>query len=122
AIGQWSMKNEDYLADLLVAMGQCLGYRLDRVYIKKGIYAPEGHSRDQAELHAIRQLVIRLLTGEGAISTRTALVPGDEQAKVYGTRLQTALLAVVEGQQAIAVKPPAQPEPLVIPNKTSPHG
>lgn len=123
AVGPWSMKNEDYLADLLVAMGRCLGYRFDRVYIKKGIYAPEGHSRDQMELQAIRQLVLRLLSGQSALATRTALVPASEKDAEYGERFRSALLGVVEGQQPLAIKPPPQPEvtPLVIPNKASPR-
>jgi hypothetical protein len=109
AIGPWVEKNQDYLADLLVAMGKCFGYRFDRVDIKKRIYSPEGHARDEAEQRAIRAGLLRILHGQGAILTQTALVPANEAMKEYGAKLQAALLGVLEGQQAIAIRPP-QPE------------
>src|SRR5882672_837766 len=116
AIGPWLMRSQDYLADLLVAMGSCLRYKFDRVYIKKGIYAPEGHSRDEAELRAIRVQILKLLSGEQAINTHTALMPIDQMAKEGGARLLAGLIQVLEGQKAIAIKPPqVEPAPLVIP-------
>lgn len=103
ALPAWQARNADYLADLLVAMGKCFGYNFDRVFIKKGIYAPEGHAKDEAEQRTIRLLLLQLLRGESSITTKTSLVPFDVQAAAFAERFQTNLLNIVEGRQPIAI-------------------
>lgn len=48
-------------ADLLVAMGECLGYRLDKVQIKKGVYYPLGLGTMEEEQNKIRELFLEVL-------------------------------------------------------------
>lgn len=103
AVPAWQARNADYLADLLVAMGKSFGYNFDRVYIKKGIYAPEGHVKDEIEQREIRALVRQLLRGERKIGTSTSIVPADAAAAAFAGRFQSGLLNVVEGKQPIAV-------------------
>jgi hypothetical protein len=51
-------KANDLVAVLLAAMGKCLGYDFDKVYLKKGGYYPEGLVNVEAEQHALRRQVL----------------------------------------------------------------
>lgn len=54
-------------ANLLMAMGQSLGYDFDEVLVKKGSYYPTGLGDVEAEQHAIRRGVLNVLSGRGRI-------------------------------------------------------
>ena len=41
----WVARNEELLANLLYEMGQSLGYKFDKVLIKRNMYSPAGHER-----------------------------------------------------------------------------
>jgi hypothetical protein len=45
-------------------MGARLGYRFDKVYIKKGWYYPEGLTNIELEQHALRQSLLKILSGQ----------------------------------------------------------
>jgi hypothetical protein len=62
----WSTRNEELRANLLYAMGISLGYRFDKVLIKRNIYTPEGHGKDEQEKDAIRAGLATILKGEAA--------------------------------------------------------
>jgi hypothetical protein len=53
------------LAELLVKMGERLGYDFDKVYVKKAWYFPEGLGNIEQEQHALRKAVLSLLSGQG---------------------------------------------------------
>lgn len=58
-------KANDLNATLLAAMGKCLGYEFDKVYLKKGGYYPEFLYNVEVELHSLRKLLLELLDGTG---------------------------------------------------------
>jgi hypothetical protein len=58
-------KAADQTAAMLAAMGRCLGYDFDKVYIKKGVYYPELFGDIEKELHAVRKGILALLDGSG---------------------------------------------------------
>lgn len=94
----WLEKNEDYLADLLVAMGECVGHSFDRVYIKKGIYSPEGHAQEFFENVALRKSFLELLQNKRSLYTM--LVPQNPEV---ATDFQTNLSNVIKGTQPLRV-------------------
>ncbi len=104
ALPGWQDKNQDYLADLLVAMGACFGYEYDRVYIKKGIYAPEGHAQDELEQRAIRVFLLQVLRGERSISTDTKLFPADDEAAAFGQAFQQGISRILDGTGSLSVE------------------
>jgi hypothetical protein len=59
-------RSEDLLAELLVKMGNTLGYDFDKVYVKKACYYPEGLGNIEQEQHALRRALLNLLSGQGA--------------------------------------------------------
>lgn len=63
----WSAKNEELLANLLYEMGQSLGYKFDKVLIKRNIYSPVGHARVERENELIRKGLLDILNSETAI-------------------------------------------------------
>lgn len=58
-------KANDLNATLLAAMGKCLGYDFDKVYLKKGAYYPKFLVDVEFEQHSLRRLVLELLDGTG---------------------------------------------------------
>jgi hypothetical protein len=58
-------KANDLNATLLAAMGKCLGYEFDKVYLRKGGYYPEFLYNVEAEQHTLRHLLLELLDGTG---------------------------------------------------------
>ena len=54
-------------ANLLIAMGRCLGYEFDEVLVKKGSYYPIGLGNVEQEQHALRRTLLNILSGKGRI-------------------------------------------------------
>lgn len=50
---------------LLWTMGDCLGYKFDKVTLRKGAYYPEWFNTVELEQHSLRQQVLELLDGSG---------------------------------------------------------
>jgi hypothetical protein len=65
----WNDKAEELLANLLYEMGTSLGYNFDKVTIKRNAYSPTGHVKAENENQQIRNLLIKVLNGENAITT-----------------------------------------------------
>jgi hypothetical protein len=97
----WSDKCNDFLAELLHKMGLCVGYNLDKVYLKKGIYSPQAHSQQDLEAQVIRRLVIEILLGQRHLATDTRIIPIDEAAQKTGKELLESLVAVLRGEHSI---------------------
>ena len=72
----WAVKNEELLANLLHEMGQSLGYKFDKILIKRNIYSPVGHATVERENNLIRKGFIDLLNSE--ISIPMSLVNDDD--------------------------------------------
>lgn len=52
------------LADLLKAMGECLGYEYDKILLMKGAYTPQGHVNIDLEKSLIRRFFVELFLGK----------------------------------------------------------
>jgi hypothetical protein len=57
-------KSNELNAVLLSAMGKCLGYEFDKVYLKKGGYYPEFFGNVEMEQHTLRRQLLELLDGK----------------------------------------------------------
>jgi hypothetical protein len=60
-------RSDDLIAELLVRMGNVLGYTFDKVYIKKAWYYPKGLGNVEEEQHALRRAVLNLLAGQNKL-------------------------------------------------------
>jgi len=58
-------KANELVAALLAAMGKCLGYDFDKVYLKKGGYYPAFLFNVEMEQHTLRRQLLEVLDGTG---------------------------------------------------------
>lgn len=61
---QFGKNCEDTLTDLLVAMGEVLGYDFDETHIKQSIYKPQGHVTEENYQMFMRTQLVRLFSGD----------------------------------------------------------
>jgi hypothetical protein len=66
-------KSKELTAVMLAAMGKCLGYTFDKVYLKKGAYYPEFAVNVETEQHNLRKQLLELLDGTGTRKIPIAL-------------------------------------------------
>ena len=67
ALNRWVEKRKELPVDLIYAMGQNLGYDIDKVTIKNNVYYPKGHYEVETEQHALRKAALRVFKGEAPI-------------------------------------------------------
>ena len=85
----WNVRNEELRANLLYEMGQSIGYKFDKVQIKRNIYSPIGHETTERENTLIRKGILDVLNCETAIPMTLI---SDEQVLERQLELQTAML------------------------------
>ena len=64
---QWQTKSEELLIDLLSVMSKVLGYKYNKVFLKKNLYIPDAYIARLSEELEARQLVIECLKGKRPI-------------------------------------------------------
>lgn len=70
-----------HTATLLAAMGKCLGYDFDDVYLKRHAYQPTGHGKVEEEQHELRSLLLQVLRNDRRIPV--AFFPDDLRPIVF---------------------------------------
>lgn len=107
-VRSWTVRNEELLANLLYEMGQSLGYKFDKVLIKRNIYSPLGHGRTQQEIDFIRNGILKVLKGEVAIPMTLEHISVSEEEKENQIKLQKLMIEYYEkqniGQSTIPAK------------------
>jgi len=89
----WQNNNGTYLTDLLYEMGKSLGYDFDKALIKRNVYSPVGHLRDEEDLRAIRWGLIDVLEGRRSVPiTFIDSSVGDNQPNPLQEELQLTML------------------------------
>lgn len=99
----WSDKKADLLVELLIEMGNALGYQFDAVNIKKGAYLPEGYTRIEQEQSLLRQRGLQVLFGDAALKMYVEHFPYDEEAARTQRELNELLLRVFKNSNGISV-------------------
>ncbi|PJL17708.1 hypothetical protein B9Y66_02775 [Stenotrophomonas maltophilia] len=100
----WRSRGEELFVNLLEPMAAEVGYRFDRVQLRKGVYSPEAHSRLEAEQHHVRRLVIDVLSGNQPLRMDVVGFPVDDEAAQAQTELASKLAeAIKNGELAVRV-------------------
>lgn len=75
----WGANNIELFINLLYEMGHSLGFKFDKVVIKRNIYSPEGHARIERENNQMRLSLLKILEGEQAfpINLKQAEITSD---------------------------------------------
>jgi hypothetical protein len=71
----WDDKQKDLHAEILVKIGDTLGYNFDFTYYKTHAYYPQGHNEELLQNLAIRKLFLELMNGERALKTEVTNIP-----------------------------------------------
>ena len=69
------VRRTDLFIDLLVAMGDDVGYTFDRVQLKNGAYFPTAHETLTTQQQQLRTLTVELLQGNRALVVRPEQPP-----------------------------------------------
>jgi hypothetical protein len=100
----WIKKGEDYFIELLSRMAKSLKYEFDKVHLKKGIYAPKGHSEIELEIHAIRKGLVDVLVKGKPLPMNVVGFPVSEEGIERQNTLNSMLIECLEGKRAIRVR------------------
>jgi hypothetical protein len=98
----WVAQGDELFTNLLYAMAQDIGYKFDRVQLKRGSYTPIAHGELEAEQVEFRRAMLSLVTGKHALNMNVVSFPIDpaaveaNKAVIHniGKALQTGVLQV----------------------------
>lgn len=88
----WSTRNEEFLSNLLYEMGQSLGFKFDKVLIKRNVYSPVAHGTIDQENQLIRKGIIEILYSDRAFPMEI-IQNQDEETIERQKELHEAMLA-----------------------------
>jgi len=100
----WGEKRIDLLAQLLMVMGQSLGYEFDQVHVKKGIYSPEAHSQIENENDLLRRGLIRFLYGDASVKMDVTSFPISKEDTEEQQVIREHLIKLLGGEHSLNVK------------------
>lgn len=72
---QFNKECEATLTDLLVTMGETLGYDFDSTHIRQSVYKPQGHVTEENYQMFIREQLVRLFSGKLSLPMDIKSIP-----------------------------------------------
>jgi hypothetical protein len=105
----WVAKGDELFVNLLLALAIDVGYRFDRVQLKKGGYSPIAHGELEFEQQQVRKLAIDLLSGANPLKMEVTGFPIDPAALKSQLELQAKLAAALEGRGRLSVEVVSEP-------------
>jgi hypothetical protein len=99
----WNARSDDLFTNLLFAISQNLGFKLDRVQLLKGAYWPTAQRQIEANEIAIRKAALRVLEGSSTLKMDIASFPFDPAAVAAQRKLHEKLAAAVGDDGALTV-------------------
>lgn len=100
----WAAKGDELFVNLLFALAVDVGFRFDRVQLKKGAYSPVAHGELELEQQQLRKLAIGLLSGQYPLKMEVTDLPIHEDALKSQLDLQAKLAAALEGRGRLTVE------------------
>ena len=90
-LGPWNEKGTELLVELLYAMAFALQYDFNKVQLKRGAYFPKLHGDDALAKLAIRDNLVKSLSGKQSIPMAVTQLPVSEEAVRRQQELSDAL-------------------------------
>lgn len=97
------MRGDELFTNLLNAMAEDVGYSFDRVQLRKGVYSPNAHGQQEAQLQVQRRLIGEVLNGERAIKMDVTAFPFSADAVDAQMKLQGKLADALDGVGALRI-------------------
>lgn len=105
-ISLWLAQGEELFTNLLYAVAQDLGFKFDRVQLKRGSYSPVAHGEIEAEQTELRKATLSLVTGKHALKMNVVALPVDpESLAANKAAIQNIGKALETGILQVEVKP-----------------
>lgn len=102
----WIAQGDELFTNLLYAISQDLGYRFDRVQLKRGAYSPIAHGEIESELTELRKAGLSLVTGKHALKMNVVGFPMDPEAVAANRQaIQNLGKALETGVLQVEIKP-----------------
>ena len=102
-VQSWGAKGEELFVNLLSSIASDVGFRFDRVQLKKGAYSPMAHGKLEDEQQKLRELAIEVLAGRCAVQMDVVGFPVDEDALRVQSELHKKLVSALTGKGALSV-------------------
>lgn len=104
-VDNWAAQGGELFANLLFAMAQDIGYKFDRVQLKRGSYVPIAHGELEQEQSDLRRALIAVTTGERPLSMNVVGFPIDAKAvEANQVAIQNVGKALESGVLKVEVK------------------
>jgi hypothetical protein len=104
ALRIWHVKGDELFTNMLFAMAGDVGYKFDRVQLKKGAYSPIAHGELEDQQRALRKLAIDVLRGGSPLKMEVTSVPIHDEALKAQLDLQSKLSSALDGRGALTVQ------------------
>ncbi len=103
-IAQWVAKGDELFTNILHAISSDIGYRFDRVQLKRSAYSPIAHGELEEEQNELRKATLSLVTGKHALKMNVVAMPIDpEMASANAAAIQRLGSAVQNGALQVEV-------------------
>ncbi len=110
-IAQWVTKGDELFTNILHAISADIGYRFDRVQLKRGAYSPIAHGELEEEQNELRKATLSLVTGKSALKMNVVAMPVDpEVASANAAAIQRLGSAVQKGAIQVEIVGEKAPE------------
>lgn len=103
ALRIWNVKGDELFINLLFSMAADVGYKFDRVQLKKGAYSPIAHGELEGQRTALRNLAIGVLSGDLPLKMEVTSLPFHEEALKSQLELQSKLSSALDGRGTLTV-------------------
>lgn len=104
SLPMWNTKGDELFINLLFAISRDVGYKFDRVQLKRGAYTPVAHGDLEFEQNSIRKLLLKVLSGELALPMEVKGFPIHDEALKSQLELQRKLTAALDGSGTLSVQ------------------
>lgn len=102
----WVAQGDEIFTNLLYAIAQDIGYKFDRVQLKRGAYTPIAHGELEAEQSELRKATLSLVTGKHALKMNVIGFPTDQEAfEANKAALQNINKALEKGVLQVEILP-----------------
>ncbi len=85
--------------NLLYAMAQDVGYRFDRVQLKRGAYTPVAHEEIESDQRALRKVLLQTMSGESPLTMKVLQMPSNPELTEEYRRNIERIANALEGSQ-----------------------
>lgn len=100
----WLANGQELFVNVLSALANDIGFRFDRVQLKRGAYSPVAHGELEREQQQLRKHAIDVLSGMSPVKVEVTGFSLDEHMVASQVELQQKLAAALEGRGQLSVR------------------